>query len=184
MPRAGAFCGPICADVSLVSNGARCHILALPAWRNKPGCSMPLCFGGLSANQRRLNKALSSCTVAKRPSDLEITHGLDWSWSGGPKPRVVVFIAMAYPLLMPLDRQFSSKRKLRLRAPLWGGRVPSRGGLFHDESAPVGPFFAFRYFPTTLLGPHERQQIAARTNSRVAIHMRARKKQAFANPGL
>jgi len=36
----------------------------LPAWRNKPGCFTP----GLSANQRRLNWVLSSCTVAKSPS--------------------------------------------------------------------------------------------------------------------
>ena len=40
------------------------YIPALRARRNKPGCPTP----ELSANQRRLSKALSSCTVAKSPS--------------------------------------------------------------------------------------------------------------------
>ena len=57
------------------SDGARCHIPALPAWRNKPGCLKP----ELSANQRRLNKILPSCTVAKSPSDTgRGVHARSW----------------------------------------------------------------------------------------------------------
>ena len=61
----------MCATVSLVSAGAPRHGPALPAWRLTPGlfCVAPACaFGGLSANQRRQNKILSSCVDNKSPS--------------------------------------------------------------------------------------------------------------------
>ena len=42
----------VCKSFSLVSEDARCHIPALPAWGNKSGCST----NGLSTNQRKLNE--------------------------------------------------------------------------------------------------------------------------------
>ena len=69
LPCSGRRC--VCASVSLVSVGAPRHVPALPAWGKTSGCSATraaCAFGGLSANQRRRNKILSSCAVDKSPS--------------------------------------------------------------------------------------------------------------------
>ena len=75
-------------QIPLVSDGARCHIPALLAWENTPGCQKPsqsqgllpgvhgavrrvvqrhMCFGGLSVNQNKWSKIPPYYTVTKSP---------------------------------------------------------------------------------------------------------------------
>ena len=56
------------------------------------GCSTPQCFGGLSANQRRLNRILSSCIVAlqltRNMAAVEMTEPARPSYLEPPSPIV------------------------------------------------------------------------------------------------
>ena len=127
LPCSGRRC--VCAKVSLVSAGAPRHDPALPARGITPGCSAlraACAFGGLSADQRRRNKILSYCAVAKNPPYYTTTkrhkhrgalRGTPGSACPQPEPN-----ATELPSCAPI----STNRQLRNDSGFGGGGMARR----------------------------------------------------------